>query len=124
MMKKESRRHPNLRPRFLRRLKFSSFDAKNLFRVLGFGFIFILPHLFVSQGLAFTPTPDTWTLVGLGGYTVYAIAVDPNNANVLYAGTAGAGIFKSTDGGATWNAINNGFPDPNSVNGFNRHYPK
>jgi len=27
---------------------------------------------------------------------------------VLYAGTRGQGIFKSADGGATWNTINNG----------------
>ena len=26
----------------------------------------------------------------------------------MYAGTAGAGVFKSTDGGSTWNAANNG----------------
>jgi photosystem II stability/assembly factor-like uncharacterized protein len=30
------------------------------------------------------------------------LAVDPRNPSTLYAGTGGAGVFKSTDGGATW----------------------
>jgi hypothetical protein len=52
----------------------------------------------------------TWsesTLVsGLTSPTVRAIAVDPNNSNIIYAGTEGGGVFKSTDGGSTWVAIN------------------
>lgn len=39
---------------------------------------------------------------------VTALAVDPTNAQVLYAGVESLGIFKSSDGGATWTAINNG----------------
>ncbi|MBO9336017.1 MAG: hypothetical protein J7455_15175 [Roseiflexus sp.] len=30
------------------------------------------------------------------------------NPNTLYAGTYGGGVFKSTDGGATWSAVNMG----------------
>ena len=30
------------------------------------------------------------------------LAIDPKNPNVMYAGTAYEGIFKSTDGGRTW----------------------
>ena len=36
--------------------------------------------------------------------TVFAIAVDPKTPSTLYAGTNGSGVFKSTDGAATWNA--------------------
>ena len=36
---------------------------------------------------------------------INALAVDPNNANIIYAGAAAGGIFKTTDGGATWNNI-------------------
>jgi photosystem II stability/assembly factor-like uncharacterized protein len=53
----------------------------------------------------------TWNL-GLGtngnpGYfSIYALAIDPLTPTTLYFGTdefsAGAGVFKSTDGGATW----------------------
>jgi hypothetical protein len=33
---------------------------------------------------------------------IRALAVDPGNAQVMYAGAASGGIFKSTDGGETW----------------------
>lgn len=39
---------------------------------------------------------------------VSALAVSPSNPQEIYAGVEGMGIFKSTDGGTTWNAINNG----------------
>jgi uncharacterized protein (TIGR03437 family) len=42
--------------------------------------------------------------------TVNSVTVDPTNSNNLYAGTSPLGAFKSTDGGASWTAINNGFP--------------
>jgi photosystem II stability/assembly factor-like uncharacterized protein len=45
-----------------------------------------------------------WTQEGatnIGG-RINTIAVDPNNANIIYVGTPNAGIFKTTDGGNTW----------------------
>jgi DNA mismatch endonuclease Vsr len=36
------------------------------------------------------------------------IAVDPQNANIVYVGTYLAGVYKSTDGGATWAQIPTG----------------
>ena len=39
---------------------------------------------------------------------VNAIVVDPQDANVVYAGTVKGGIYKSTDGGQTWQPINQG----------------
>lgn len=56
---------------------------------------------------------DSWTSIGPPGGKVTALAVDPSNDNVIYAGTGG-GIFKSTSGGASWAAINNGIHDPNN----------
>ena len=38
----------------------------------------------------------------------HAITFDPSNPNILYVGTDG-GVSKSTDGGQTFNAMNNGF---------------
>jgi photosystem II stability/assembly factor-like uncharacterized protein len=35
------------------------------------------------------------------------LAVDPSNAQIVYAGSPG-GVFKTTDGGKTWNASNTG----------------
>ncbi|MDL1895741.1 hypothetical protein FBQ82_05675 [Anaerolineae bacterium CFX7] len=37
-----------------------------------------------------------------------ALAVSPTNAQELYSGVEGLGLFKSVDGGATWSAINGG----------------
>ena len=37
-----------------------------------------------------------------------ALGIDPNTPSTLYAGTYDAGVFKSTDGGSTWNALNTG----------------
>ncbi len=38
------------------------------------------------------------------GYSqsIQALAIDPHNPTTLYAGTYGSGVFKSTDGGASW----------------------
>jgi len=36
------------------------------------------------------------------------VVVDPGSPSVVYEATQGAGISKSTDGGAGWNAINAG----------------
>src|SRR5918999_4961220 len=45
----------------------------------------------------------------LGG-DVSALAVDPRNPRTIYAGAeSGAGVFKSTDGGRSWRAVNSGF---------------
>ena len=55
------------------------------------------------------------TLPGLnaasGAQWVRAIAYS-TPPNVVYAGLEGGGVFKSTNGGATWSAFNSGFPNP------------
>lgn len=43
------------------------------------------------------------------------LAVDPKNSNVIYCGTRSNGLFKSTDGGLTWNSVS--FPVTNTSNG-------
>ncbi len=63
----------------------------------------------------------TWTCLGpapiLGGQTaggmpvsgrVAAVAGHPTNANILYAAAAGGGVWKTTDGGASWTAQTDG----------------
>ncbi len=49
-------------------------------------------------------------------FNVQALAVDPGDANVVYLGTGwepfhGNGVYKSTDGGATWAPANRGMID-------------
>jgi photosystem II stability/assembly factor-like uncharacterized protein len=40
-------------------------------------------------------------------HPVRTLAIDPHNSNTLYAGTD-FGVFRSTDGGETWSAVNSG----------------
>src|SRR5262245_64270299 len=60
----------------------------------------LLSQLVITNALAFGAT---WTEVntGLGNLDIRSLAVDPANPSTVYAGT-GNGVFKSTDGGATW----------------------
>jgi photosystem II stability/assembly factor-like uncharacterized protein len=44
---------------------------------------------------------------GLGNLFVNTVAIDPNNSDVLYAGTDG-GAYVSFDGGGTWGEVNDG----------------
>jgi len=49
----------------------------------------------------------TWVLEGptnIGG-RITCLAVSPTNSNVVYAGTPGAGVYKTTNGGQTWQPI-------------------
>ncbi len=41
------------------------------------------------------------------------MAINPSTPATLYAGTAGGGVFKSTDSGGTWAAVNRGLPNLN-----------
>lgn len=45
--------------------------------------------------------------------SAYSVAIEPGNDQVLLVGTFDQGIFKSTDGGATWTAANNGLSPSN-----------
>jgi hypothetical protein len=53
----------------------------------------------------------SWTvLVAALPSVTNSLAVSPADSNVLYAGVDSLGMFKSTDGGRTWNSINRGLP--------------
>lgn len=41
---------------------------------------------------------------------IAALATDPTHRGVVYAGAAGGGVFRSTDGGRTWTPIADGLP--------------
>jgi photosystem II stability/assembly factor-like uncharacterized protein len=86
---------------------------RNLFHTLLFGivlasFSFLAPHSYAAS----------FTLVGLSGTAVEQIAVDPTNSNTIYAAAPNVGIYKTTDAGANWSAINNGLSDPQYHNYF------
>ena len=56
------------------------------------------------------PTP-IWTASGNGipDVPVNALAIDPGNSNLVYAGTD-IGVYISTNGGSTWTSYNTGLP--------------
>jgi len=57
----------------------------------------------------------------LNGQTVWSVAFDPSDSQILYAGTGAPSrcrLYKSTDGGASWRAI--GFEFPEFCAGVNR----
>jgi hypothetical protein len=56
------------------------------------------------------PAP-TWTASsnGIPQVPVSSIAIDPQNSNILYAGTD-IGVYQSTDGGANWAPYGSGLP--------------
>lgn len=50
---------------------------------------------------------NKWTTQGpanIGG-RISAVAIDPNNNNIIYAGFSNGGIFKTTDNGQSWSPI-------------------
>jgi len=69
-----------------------------------------LPVGLISQPIASQATVDS-TLLGPPGAAVQDLAVDPGDPRIVYAGTAGGGVFKSVDGGATWSAASRGLVD-------------
>lgn len=46
-----------------------------------------------------------WSPMGLDGKSVLCLEVDPTRDTIIYAGTNGAGLFVSRDGGNTWNNL-------------------
>jgi len=50
----------------------------------------------------------TWTSLGPEGGEIRAFAIHPTSPSTVYAATEGNGVFKSTNGGATWFEANSG----------------
>ncbi len=73
---------------------------KKLFPVFLFSFLVISP--------VFGQTQFSWQNIGPGGGSdLHFIAIQPDNPDVIYVGGDIEGIFKTTDGGDSWQNINN-----------------
>jgi photosystem II stability/assembly factor-like uncharacterized protein len=57
---------------------------------------------------------ESWSALNFGlpsgGGIVSALAIDPQDSNIVYASIFGRGIFRSADAGATWSDANFGRP--------------
>lgn len=66
-----------------------------------------------------TPVPLTWKRISFGQEfprdTITAFAVDWNDPDVIYAGMENAGIYKSIDGGASWQPSHHGLSNTQVV---------
>lgn len=60
---------------------------------------------------------ENWESINtnLPGTDIHGFAVDPANANIVYANVAGFGIFGSQDGGTTWTLLSDSAP-PSTFN--------
>jgi photosystem II stability/assembly factor-like uncharacterized protein len=72
---------------------------------------FPIPTLVLAAVLLSTTgsASGEWRRAGLEGRIINAVAVDPSNSSILYAGAQIGGLWKSTDAGQTWSPINNGY---------------
>jgi photosystem II stability/assembly factor-like uncharacterized protein len=50
---------------------------------------------------------------GIRSYSLYQLAIDPRNPDVVYVGAGGGGLYKSVDGGATFVERNDGLGNTN-----------
>ena len=57
-----------------------------------------------QQSLSPTPFDEEWIVQGPGniGARANTLATDPNDANVIYAGFASGGVWKTNNGGESW----------------------
>ena len=82
----------------------------------------------IDAGVHWTPLLDHQPVLAIGEPN--AIAIDPNNTDILYVGSSSflkvgnqglqlnttVGIYKSTDGGNSWIVLGSGFPAGNNGN--------
>ncbi len=98
--------HGTIPSRYVARIGIDPNDANIAYVCLnGFG----TPHVWKTTNLLSGTV--TWTAMstGLPDTPVDSFAIDPLNTNNIYAGTD-IGVFRSRDGGASWEPFSNGLP--------------
>jgi len=80
-------------------------------------FLFIVATGFLAPLSSATAGVNQWTPLnhGMNGGRIQSIVCDPANSKIAYAGTGGAGVYKTTDGGERWMEANNGLSHRNIV---------
>jgi photosystem II stability/assembly factor-like uncharacterized protein len=73
--------------------------------------VLIIPFLLLFIHLMYADDgPNSWTqsLSTTSGVWQDGIVVNPANQDIIYAGTAGAGVYKTTNAGVNWVQVNSG----------------
>lgn len=63
------------------------------------------------QYVPYLSSPLTLTPVGPEGGSITALVINPQNTQEMYAGTFGGGVYKTENGGATWQSASWGLID-------------
>jgi photosystem II stability/assembly factor-like uncharacterized protein len=66
---------------------------------------FAVARLYAAGGDAVTSVEDGRVETGLEGRGARCLAVDPRDPGTLYVGTSDEGLFKSVDGGKSWEGL-------------------
>jgi hypothetical protein len=64
-----------------------------------------------NAALSSHPTKQYWN-PGAGGLILHSIVLDPENANRMWVGISAAGVFRTEDGGASWQPMNDHIKEP------------
>ncbi len=99
---------------------FAGIDPAGLFRSDDYG-----QSWTPISGLNEHPSRDTWE-PARGGFSLHSILVDPQSPQRLYASISAGGVFRSDDGGRSWQPCNEGvraenLPGRCAVTGHNVH---
>ena len=71
----------------------------------------ISPFLLIAALLVLhaSALAQVWQHIGVGGGGYFSnIVIDPDDSEKIYVGSDVTGLFRSTDGGSTWDACTNG----------------
>ena len=52
--------------------------------------------------------PDVWTSSSGNIGRIYSMVINPQNDNIIYAGSLDSGVYKTTNAGLNWFSVNNG----------------
>lgn len=61
------------------------------------------------EGLSRHPSRPHW-MPGGGGLCLHTILVDPDDPDRMWVGISAVGVFRTADGGETWEVVNDGLP--------------
>lgn len=64
-----------------------------------------------NASLSAHPSREFWN-PGAGGLILHSVVLDPKNTKRMWIAISAAGVFRTDDGGVTWNPVNNNIRDP------------